>query len=168
MFGFIKNYFFTAMVLINFNLSSVNSLECVSVNNQERKIRTEIINLNTLMNQINLNEPMFYPYSIKINRCKGSCNTINDPYVKICVPDQIKNTNVKVFNLMSRTNGTRRIKWHKPSKCKCRLDASICNNKQRWNDDKCRCECKELIDKGMCDKGFIWNPSNCECECDKS
>ena len=30
-------------------------------------------------------------------------------------------------------------------------------NKQRWNEDKCRCECKELIDKGICDKGFIWN-----------
>ena len=53
-------------------------------------------------------------------------------------------------------------------KCKCRLDASVCNNKQRWNDDKCRCESKELIDKGVCDKGFIWNPSNCECECDKA
>ena len=42
------------------------------------------------------------------------------------------------------------------------------NNKQRWNENKCRCECKELIDKGVCDKGFIWNLSNCECECDKS
>ena len=41
------------------------------------------------------------------------------------------------------------------------------NNKQRQNNDKCRCECKELIDNGRCDKGFIWNPSNCECECDK-
>ena len=50
----------------------------------------------------------------------------------------------------------------------CRLDARICNNKRRWNDDKCICECKELIDKGMYDKGFIWKPSNCECECDKS
>ena len=69
---------------------------------------------------------------------------------------------------MSRANETRHIKWHKTCKCKCRLDASICNNKQRWNDDKCRCERKELIAKGMCDKGFIWNPSNCECECYKS
>ena len=48
------------------------------------------------------------------------------------------------------------------------INASVCNNKQRWNDDKCRCECKELIDKGVCDKGYAWNPSNCECECDKS
>ena len=53
-------------------------------------------------------------------------------------------------------------------KCKCRLNESVCNDKKRWNEDKCRCEYKELIDKGSCDKGFIWNPSNCECECDKS
>ena len=53
-------------------------------------------------------------------------------------------------------------------KCKCRLDASVCNNKQRWNEDKCMCECKKFIDKGVCNKGLIWNPSNCECECDKS
>ena len=111
---------------------------------------------------------MFYRYSIKINRCKGSCNTINDPYAKICVPDQIKNINAKVFNLMSRTNETRRIKWRKTCKCRYKLDTSICNNKQRWNDDKWRCECKELTDKAICDKGFIWNPSNCECGCDKS
>ena len=101
MFGFIKKCFFTVMTV--FNLSNLNSLECVLMNNQGCKIRTEIINLNT-------NEPMFYPYSIKINRCKGSCNTINNPYAKICVPDQIKNINVKVFNLLSRTNETRHIK----------------------------------------------------------
>ena len=79
-----------------------------------------------------------------------------------------KNLNAKALNLMSRTNETRLIKWHETCKCKCRLDASVSNSKQRWNDDKCRCECKELINKGVCDKWFIWNPSNCECECDKS
>ena len=85
------------------NVLNVNSLECVSMNNQECKIRPEIINLNT-------NKPLFYPYSIRVNKCKGSCNTINDPYAKICVPDKIKNTNVKVFNLMPRTNEARHIK----------------------------------------------------------
>ena len=83
-------------------------------------------------------------------------------------PHTIKNINVKVFNLMSRTNETKHIEWHKTCKCRYRLDGSVCNNKQRWNEDKCRFECKELIGKGMFDKGFIWNPSNCECECDKS
>ena len=86
MFGFIKKCFFTAMTF--FSLSNVNSLECVSMNNRECKIRTEIIYINT-------NEPIFYPYSIKINRCKGICNTINNPYAKICFPDKIKNINVK-------------------------------------------------------------------------
>ena len=75
--------------------------------------------------------------------------------------------NVKVFNLMSRTNETRHIKWHETCKYKCRLNASVCNNEQRWNNDKCRCECKELIDNGRCDKEFIWNPSSCEWEYDK-
>ena len=57
---------------------------------------------------------------------------------------------------------------HETCKRKCKLDASVCINKKRWNEDKCRCEGKELIDKGSCDKGFVWNPSNCECEYDKS
>ena len=69
---------------------------------------------------------------------------------------------------MSRTNETRFIEQHEKYKCKCILDANVCNKKQRWNKNKSRCECKELIDKRICDKGFIWNPSNCECECDKA
>ena len=80
----------------------------------------------------------------------------------------INDLNVKVFNLTSRTNETRFIKWHETCKCICRLDGIICNSKQQWNENKCRCECKELIDKGICDKGLIWNPSNCECECDEN
>ena len=148
------------MTFFSLNVLTVNSIECVSMNNQECKIRSEIINVNT-------NEPIFYPYSITINKSKGSCNIINDPYGKICVPDTIKNINIKVFNLMSRTNETRHIKWHKTCKCKCSLDASVRSNKQRWTEDKCRCECKELIGKRICDKGFIWNPRNFECECDK-
>ena len=84
------------------------------------------------------------------------------------VPDSVKDVNVKVFNLMSRTNEARHIKQHQTCKCICRLDAIVCNNKQRWNNDKCRYECKELIDKGVYDEGYTWNPSNCKCECDKS
>ena len=56
---------------------------------------------------------------------------------------------------MSRTNETRHIKRQETFKCKCRLDASVCNNKQGWNNDKCQCECKELIDKGICNKGIF-------------
>ena len=63
---------------------------------------------------------------------------------------------------MSRINERRYISWHETCACKCRLDANISNNKQRWNNEKCRCECKEMIDKGRYDNGFIWNPSICE------
>ena len=131
------------------------------MNNQECKVRPEIINVNS-------DEPVFYPFSIKTSKCSGSCNNINDPYAKMCVADVVKNLNDKVFNLISRTNETRYIKWHETCKCKCRLNASVCNNKQHWNDGKCMCECKELVDKAVCDKGYIWNPSNCKCECDES
>ena len=67
---------------------------------------------------------------------------INDPYARMCVPDVVKKLIIKVFNLMSKTNETKHIKWHETCKCKCTLDASLCNNKQRWNGDKCRCEYK--------------------------
>ena len=116
--------------------------------NQECKGRLEIIDVNS-------NNPILYPFSIKTNKSSGNCNNISDPYARICVSDVVKNLNVKVFNLMSRTNEMRHIKWHKSCKCICRLDPIICNKKQRWNKDKCRCECKELIDKGACDKGYF-------------
>ena len=70
---------------------------------------------------------------------------------------------------MQRINETRQIIWHKTCKCVCRLNSSVCNNRQRWNEEKCRYECKEdLINKEICYKGYIWNRSNCEFECDKS
>ena len=53
---------------------------------------------------------------------------------------------------MSRTNETKQIEWHETCKCKCRLDSSVCNNRQRLNDDKSKREHKELIDKGVCNK----------------
>ena len=125
------------------------------------KIRTNIIDLNN-------KKPVFYPFSIRVNKCSGSCNNINDPHAKLCIPNFVKNINIKVLNLVPFSNQTGHTEWHESCKCKCRLDVNICNNKQRWNEDKCRCECKELIDKGRCDKEFLWNPSSCDCECDIS
>ena len=139
MFEFVKKCFFIGLALLS-TLTSVSSLGCVSMNDQECKVRPQIVNVNS-------DEPVFYPFSIRTSKCSGSCNNINNPYAKMCVPDVVKNLNTKTFNLMSRNNKTRHIKWHETCKCKCRLDASACNNKQHWNDDKCRWECKELIIK---------------------
>ena len=147
MFKFIKQIVISMMMFFG-SLSNVNTLECISMNNQECKVMPEIANVNS-------NEPLFYPFSFKTSRCSGSCNNINNPYAKMCAPDAIKNLNIEVFNLMSWTNETRHIKWHETCKYKWREDSSVCNNNQRWNEDKCRCECKEVTDKGVCNKEFI-------------
>ena len=121
MFGLVKKVFVALATLLN--LPCVNSLECVSISNQECKARPKIIDINN-------NEPVFYPYSIKVNKCRGSCNNISDSYAKLCVPDIVKNINLRVFNLLLRLNETKRIVWHQTCKCVCRLTSSICNSRQ--------------------------------------
>ena len=111
-FRLIKEMFFLGLT-ISSNFTS--ALDCISMKNRERKVRPEIIDIKS-------NNPMFYPFSVKINRYSGNCNNINDPYAKIYVPDTVKNFNVKAFNLMSRTNETRHIKWNKSCKYICRLN----------------------------------------------
>ena len=129
MLRFIKQIIISALIYFG-NLSSVNPLKCISKKNQECRTRPKIVDINS-------SNPIFYPFSIKVNKCNGNCNNINDPYAKMCVPDTVK-LNVKVFNLMMLTNETRHIKWHESCKCICRLHKIICNSKQRWNEDKCR------------------------------
>ena len=102
MFKLIKQIFISTMMFFS-RLSNVNSLECISLKNQESKVRPGIVNINS-------NDPIFYPFSIKINKCSGNCNNISNPYARICVPDTVKNLNVKAFNLISLTNETSHIK----------------------------------------------------------
>ena len=104
MVGFIKKYFFffTAMMFFGCNVLSVKPLKCVSMKNQECRVRPEIIIVNS-------NENSFYPYCIKVNKCSDSCIDINDPYAKLSIPDIFKNINDKLFNLMSRNNEIKRI-----------------------------------------------------------
>ena len=136
-------------------------MSCISIKNQECRLKPQIVNVNG-------DNPIFFSFSIKTSKCSASCNSIENPLAKLFVPDVAENLNVKVFNLISRTNETRHIEWHETCKYEWRLNANVRNNKQLWNDDNSSCECKELIDKGVCNKVFLWNPSNCECQCDKS
>ena len=85
----LKKRFFVGLTI----LSSVNPLNAIrlssiSMTNQECKVRLQVVNVNS-------DEPVFYPFSIKRSKCSGSCNKINDPYAKMCVPDVVKNLNVK-------------------------------------------------------------------------
>ena len=74
--------FFVGLTILS-SFTSVNWLSCISMNNQECKVRPQIVNVNS-------DEPMFLPFSIKTSKCNVSCNSINDPYANICVPDVIK------------------------------------------------------------------------------
>ena len=87
MFQFINKVFFIGLTILS-NFINTTSLNCISMKNQKCKTRPEIINVNS-------NNPIFYPFSIKVSKCSGNCNNINNPYAKICVPDIIKNLMLK-------------------------------------------------------------------------
>ena len=111
-FGFIKKVFFTGLTILSsfintipMRTASLNTtrltavpLSCISMNNQSCKARPEIANVNN-------DNPIFYPF-----RASGNWNNIKDPYAEICVPAVLKELNVKVFNLISRTNETKKYK----------------------------------------------------------
>ena len=100
-------------------MSNVNPLKCVS--SKTRNFYSD--------------ETASFPFIIKTSKYSGICNNINDPYAELCVADVAKNINLKIFNLISENNQTRQIKWHETSKCKCRINENVGNNKQRWNID---------------------------------
>ena len=113
---------------------------CLLLKNQECSVRKVIIG----------NDYMTFPYKISVERCIGSCNDKNNPFLKFCLPDSIKSISVKSFN--------------QGCKCGCLLDENICNNLQKWNKDQCKCECLKIKD---CDIGYSWNVNNSRCEMKK-
>ena len=77
----LKKYFFGLKILSSF--TNTIPLSCISMKNQECKTRPQVVNVNS-------NNAIFYPLSIKTSKCSGSCNDITNPYAKICVHDVIK------------------------------------------------------------------------------
>ena len=76
MFGFIKKALFTKLtILSSINLLAVTTLKCISMTNQECKVRLQIVNVNS-------SKPVFYLFSVKTSKCGGSCNNVNDLYAK--------------------------------------------------------------------------------------
>ena len=124
------------LAIILFDVVKINALECLSIINRECKPRPKILDEG-------VGEALFYPYNVLVNKCTGSCNRIDDPMVRICVPNIIKNVNMKVYNFLMRLNETRNVLWHESCKCLCKLNSSVCNSKQIWNSDTCRCDCNE-------------------------
>ena len=71
-------------------------------------------------------EALFYLYNVQVNKCSGSCNTLDNPMAKLCVPNVIKGVNMQVYNFLMRLNETRNVLWHESCKCVCKLNSSVC------------------------------------------
>ena len=155
------------MLLINltislFSILKVRALECVSVVNQKCIPRPKILDVNE-----GVGEALFYLYNILVNKCIGSCNILDNPMAKLCVPNVIKRVNMQIYNVLMMLNESSNVLWHESCKCICKLNSSVCNNKQIWNGDTCRCDCNEDFTGIIhCTKGYAWNSSACECQCD--
>ena len=92
------------LAIILFNVLKVNSLECLSLINQKCMPRPKVLNVNE-----GNGEALFYPYNVLVNKCSGSCDTLDNPMSKICVPKIIKNVNMKVYNFLMGLNETRNV-----------------------------------------------------------
>ena len=103
----------------------------------------------------------YYPFSVKSDRCIGSCNTLNDLSNKVCVPNKTEDLCLSVSNIITGINESKTLTKDISCECKCKFDGRKCSSDQWWNNDKCRCECKK---HRICEKDYVWNPATCNCE----
>ena len=87
-----------------FSILKVKTLECVSVINQKCMPRPKILDVNE-----GVGEALFYLYNVLINKCSGSCNTLDNPMTKLCVPNVIKRVNMQVYNFLMMLNETHNL-----------------------------------------------------------
>ena len=155
MFGLIKKIF---IGLLTGLVNGSNHTKCVSLSNQECMTQPTLINLHP--NEYS-QEFHYYPFAVKLDRCVGSCNTLNDLSNKVCVPNKTEDLNLSVFNMITGINESNTSTKHISCECKCKLDGTKCNSNQWWNKDKCRCEYKK---HHLFEKEYVWNPATGNCE----
>ena len=80
---------------------------------------------------------------VSLNKCNGGCNTVDDLYTKICAPSKTKDVNFEVFKMIKDINEVKMLLKHIPTYCKCKLDNTICNSNQKWNNNKRLCDCQK-------------------------
>ena len=98
---------------------------------------------------------------VKLDRCVGSCNTLNDLSNEVCAPNKTEDLNLSMLNMITGINESKTLTKHISCECKYKFGGRKCTSDQWWNNDKCRCECKKLH---VCEKDYIWNLATCSCE----
>ena len=144
------------IVLLSSIVNASNHTKCVSLSNQKCEIQPTFINLHP--NEYS-QEFHYYPFTVKLDKCVGSCNTLNDLSNKVCVPNKTEYLNLNMFNMITGINESKTLTNHISYKCKCKFDGRIMINE--WNNDKCWRECKK---RHVCEKDYVWNPAACNCE----
>ena len=131
MFGLIKKIF---IALLTGLVNGSNHKKCVSLINQKYMIQSALINFHP--NEYS-QEFHYYPFAVKLERCVGSCNTLNDLSNKVCVPNKTEDLNLSLFNMITGINESKTLTKQISCECKCRFDERKCNSYQWWNNDKC-------------------------------
>ena len=135
-----------------------NHTKCVLLSNQKCMTQPTIINLYP---DEYSQEFLSYWFVVKLDRCAGSCITLNDWSNKVFVPNKTEDINLSMFNMITGINESKTLTKHISCECKCKFDERKCNSDQWWNNDKCKCECKK---RHVCEKNYVWNPAACSCE----
>ena len=131
MFGLIKKIF---IGLLTDLVNGFNHTKCVLLSNQKCMIQPTLINLHP--NEYS-QEFHYCPFAVKLDRCVGSCNTLNNLSTKVCAPNKTEDLILSVFNTITGINESKTLTKHISCKCKCKLDQRKCNSNQWWNNNKC-------------------------------
>ena len=117
-----------------------NHIKCISFSTQKFMIQPTLINLHP--NEYS-EEFHYYPFAVKLDRCVGSCNILNDLSNKVCITNKTEDFNLSVFNMITGIAESKTLIKHILCKCKCKFDGRKCHSDQWWNNNKCQCECKK-------------------------
>ena len=110
------------IILLSFNSSLATKF--LFLNDETCMVRPSLIDLNPV-------DLKYYPFMISLNTFNGNCNVLSP---KKCVPKEIKNINVKAFNLITNENIAKAMRDHNSRDCKCKFSSTICNSNQKWNN----------------------------------
>ena len=118
-----------------------NHTKCVLLSNQKCMIQPTLINLHP--NEYS-QEFHYYPFSVKLDRCVGSCNTMNHLSNKVCVPNKTDDLNLSEFSLITGINESKTLTKDISCECKCKFDGTKFKSNQLLCNNNCRCECKNI------------------------
>ena len=130
MFRLIKKIFMGLLISL---VNAPNHTKSMSLSNQKCMTQPTLINLHP--NEYS-QEFHYYPFSVKLDRCVGSCNTLNDFTNKVFFPNKTEYLNLSVFNMITGIYELKTLTKHILSKFKCNFDGRNCNKHQWWNNDK--------------------------------